>query len=163
MSEEKAKTPAKKTEPGKGAKILNWFKTLPQRIAKPFKNMWYELKKVTWPSKEKLIAYSVVVLLFMLFMGIVIGLLDMGASSAVRSLVEATSGGTATVETVEETADEAAETVEETAEEAADEAAEAVEDAAEEVAETAEDAAEEVADTVEEAAETTEEESSGEN
>ena len=39
MSEEK-KVPAKKEQPGKGAKILNWFKTLPQRIVKPFKNMY---------------------------------------------------------------------------------------------------------------------------
>ena len=68
-------------------KILNWFKNLPKRIAKPFRNMYYELKKVTWPSKEKLIAYSVIVLVFMLFMGIVIGLLDMGASALVRMLI----------------------------------------------------------------------------
>ena len=69
------------------SKILNWFKNLPKRIAKPFRNMFYELKKVTWPSKEKLIAYSVIVLVFMLFMGIVIGLLDMGASALVRMLI----------------------------------------------------------------------------
>ena len=69
------------------SKILNWFKNLPQRISKPFKNMFYELKKVTWPSKEKLIAYSIIVLVFMLFMGIVIGLLDMGASALVRMLI----------------------------------------------------------------------------
>jgi len=86
MSEEK-KTPAKNAQPGKGAKILNWFKTLPQRIAKPFRNMYYELKKVSWPSKQKLIAYSIIVLVFMLFMGIVIGLLDMGASALVRMLI----------------------------------------------------------------------------
>ena len=86
MSEEK-KVPAKKEQPGKGAKILNWFKTLPQRISKPFKNMYYELKKVTWPSKQKLIAYSIIVLVFMLFMGIVIGLLDMGASALVKLLI----------------------------------------------------------------------------
>ena len=65
MSEEKKVT---KTENGKFQKIINWFAALPRKIAKPFKNMWYELKKVTWPSKKKLIAYSVVVLLFMLFM-----------------------------------------------------------------------------------------------
>ena len=86
MSEEK-KTPAKKTEPSKGEKILNWFKTLPQRIAKPFKNMYYELKKVTWPSKHKLITYSIIVLLFMLFMGVVIGLLDMGATALIHLLM----------------------------------------------------------------------------
>ena len=85
MAEEK-KTPAK-AEESKLAKILNWFKKLPGRIAKPFKNMVAELKKVTWPSKRKLIACSVTVLLFMLFMGIVIGLLDMGASALVKLLV----------------------------------------------------------------------------
>ena len=85
MAEEK-KTPAK-TEQGKMAKVLNWFKTLPGRIAKPFKNMVAELKKVTWPTKRKLIFCSVTVLLFMLFMGVVIGLLDMGASALVKLLV----------------------------------------------------------------------------
>ena len=77
----------KKSGESKLSKILNWFKNLPKRISKPFKNMYYELKKVTWPSKEKLITYSVIVLVFMLFMGIVIGLLDMGASALVRMLI----------------------------------------------------------------------------
>ena len=92
MAEEKkvtaqeTKTPAKKTE-SKLDKFISWCKKLPSRIAKPFKNMWYELKKVSWPSKRKLIACSVTVLLFMLFMGIVIGLLDMGASKLVELLV----------------------------------------------------------------------------
>ncbi|MDO5435981.1 MAG: preprotein translocase subunit SecE [Clostridia bacterium] len=84
---EQAKKSVKKAEEGKLQKILKWFTNLPQKIAKPFKNMWYELKKVTWPSKNKLIAYSVIVLVFMLFMGIVIGLLDMGASALVKLLV----------------------------------------------------------------------------
>ena len=84
---EKTEKAVKKTGESKLSKILSWFKNLPQRIAKPFKNMYYELKKVTWPSKEKLIAYSIIVLVFMLFMGIVIGLLDMGASALVRLLI----------------------------------------------------------------------------
>ena len=92
MSEEKkaaakAEKPVKKSGESRLNKIINWFKKLPQRISKPFKNMYYELKKVTWPSKEKLIAYSIIVLVFMLFMGIVIGLLDMGASALVRMLI----------------------------------------------------------------------------
>ena len=85
---EKAAKTAQKAGQGKGEKILNWFKNLPKRISKPFKNMWYELKKVTWPSKHKLITYSIIVLVFMLFMGIVIGLLDTGASALVRKLME---------------------------------------------------------------------------
>lgn len=84
---EKTEKTVKKSGESKLSKALNWLKNLPKRIAKPFKNMYYELKKVTWPSKEKLIAYSVIVLVFMLFMGIVIGLLDMGASALVRLLI----------------------------------------------------------------------------
>jgi preprotein translocase SecE subunit len=49
--------------------------------------MYYELKKVTWPSKHKLITYSILVLSFMLFMGVVIGLLDMGASALIKLLM----------------------------------------------------------------------------
>ena len=82
MAEEK-KTPAK-AEESKLAKILNWFKKLPGRIAKPFKNMVAELKKVTWPSKKKWISSSIMVLVFMLFMGVVIGLLDLGAVASLR-------------------------------------------------------------------------------
>ena len=84
---EKTEKAVKKSGESKLSKILSWFKNLPKRISKPFKNMYYELKKVTWPSKEKLIAYSIIVLVFMLFMGIVIGLLDMGASALVRMLI----------------------------------------------------------------------------
>ena len=84
---EKTEKAVKKAESGKLSKILAWFKNLPQKIAKPFKNMYYELKKVTWPSKHKLITYSIIVLLFMLFMGVVIGLLDMGASALIKMLM----------------------------------------------------------------------------
>ena len=84
MAEEKKSA---KTEQGKMAKFTAWCKALPARIAKPFKNMVAELKKVSWPSKKKLIYCSVTVLVFMLFMGVVIGLLDMGASALVRLLV----------------------------------------------------------------------------
>ena len=155
MSEEK-KTPVKNAQPGKAAKILNWFKTLPQRIAKPFKSMYYELKKVTWPTKQRLVSYSIIVLVFMLFMSVVIGLLDMGASAGVRSLISATSGSTAASAAVEEAAEQAAETAEEAAgeaKEAVEEAAETAEKTVEEAAGTAEKAAEGAAETAQNAAE----------
>ncbi len=85
MAEEK-KTPAK-AEESKMTKVLNWFKTLPSRIAKPFKNMVAELKKVTWPSRKKWISSSVAVLVFMLFMGVVIGVLDLGATALVNTMI----------------------------------------------------------------------------
>ena len=84
---EKTEKAVKKSGENKLSKFFSWFKNLPKRIAKPFKNMYYELKKVTWPSKEKLIAYSIIVLVFMLFMGIVIGVLDLGASALVSKLI----------------------------------------------------------------------------
>ena len=82
-----AEKAVKKSGESRLSKIIDWFKNLPKRISKTFKNMYYELKKVTWPSKEKLIAYSIIVLAFMLFMGIVIGLLDMGASALINLLM----------------------------------------------------------------------------
>ena len=84
---EKTEKAVKKSGESKLSKFLSWLKNLPKRIAKPFKNMYYELKKVTWPSKHKLITYSIIVLLFMLFMGVVIGLLDMGASALIKLLM----------------------------------------------------------------------------
>lgn len=83
--QEKKNAPAAK--PSFAERFSAWCKRLPPRIAKPFKSMWYELKKVTWPSKRKLIVCSVTVLVFMLFMGVIIGLLDMGASALVKLLV----------------------------------------------------------------------------
>jgi len=149
---ENTESAKKSAQPSKLNKILQWFKTLPQRIAKPFRNMYYELKKVTWPTKQKLINYSVIVLAFMLVMGVVIGLLDMGASAGVRLLIPKTSS----VSTVDDTVEDVTE-VEEEAEEAADAVEETAEEAAETVEETAEEAADTAAETVEEAAETVEE------
>ena len=87
MSEVKKEKSAQKSGENRIVKFFKGLKDLPQRIAKPFRNMYYELKKVTWPSKKKLINYSVIVLLFMLFMGIVIGLLDAGASTLINLLM----------------------------------------------------------------------------
>ena len=142
---EKTAKSEKKEQTGKLSKVLQWFKTLPARIAKPFKNMYYELKKVTWPSKEALISYSKIVLAFMLVMGVVIGLLDMGASAAVRLLIPESSSSAAVVSTVDD--EEAEEAVEEAAEEAADTVEETAEEAAEAVEEAAEAGAENEAET----------------
>ena len=46
-----------------------------------------ELRQVTWPSKKKWISSSVAVLVFMLFMGVVIGLLDLGATALVNTMI----------------------------------------------------------------------------
>ena len=70
-----------------GNKFVNFFKNLPRNIARPFKNMWHELRKVTWPTKQDLIQYSLIVLVFLVFMGIVIGLLDLGSTALVNLFI----------------------------------------------------------------------------
>ena len=162
MADEK-KAVKETKEVSKGSKFVNFFKNLPQNIATPFKNMWHELKKVTWPTKQDLIKYTCIVLLFMVFMGIVIGLLDMGASKLVTAISslkgteeqiiidnadvvpEAENAVEGAAETVEEAVEGAAEPVEE----ATEGAAEAVQDAASEAAETVQEAAEQTAETAE--------------
>jgi preprotein translocase subunit SecE len=86
MSESKKPAAAGKN-PNFLEKVANFFKTLPKRIAQPFKNMWRELKKVTWPSRKDLLNYTLIVLAFMTFMGVVIGLLDLGASRLVQLII----------------------------------------------------------------------------
>ena len=48
--------------------------------------MFFELKKVTWPSKHDLLTYSLVTLGFMVCMGIIIYLIDLGSGSLVNLL-----------------------------------------------------------------------------
>ena len=74
-------------QPKKEGKFITFCKNLPRNIATPFKNMWHELKQVTWPTKKDLINYTCIVLVFMVFMGVVIGLLDMGSSRLIALMI----------------------------------------------------------------------------
>lgn len=86
MADEKNAVQGTQKKPSFFAKVVNFFKALPGKIAKPFKNMWHELRKVTWPSKKDLITYSTVVIIFMVFMAVVIGLLDLGSGELIKLL-----------------------------------------------------------------------------
>ena len=162
MADEK-KTVRENKENGKFSKFVNFFKNLPQNIATPFKNMWHELKKVTWPTRPDLIKYTCIVILFMVFMGVVIGLLDMGSSRLVTAVSSLNKTDSAQViiddaaeevtDAVEEAAEDAAEAAADAAQDAADAAEAAVTEAAEEVTEAAQDAAEQVTEAAQEAAE----------
>ena len=74
----------KKDKPSFIQRVGNFFK----RIGRFFKNMWHELKKVTWPSREKLLNYTAIVVLFMVFMIVVIGLIDLGATQLVKLIMK---------------------------------------------------------------------------
>ena len=51
-----------------------------------WKGVRTELKKVVWPTKKELINYSVLVMIFMLVMGVIIGVFDVGAGALVNLL-----------------------------------------------------------------------------
>ena len=87
MADEKNVKQAKQAKPSWFVRVGKWFARLPKRIATPFKNMWHELKKVSWPTRKDLMSYTLIVICFMVLMGVVIGLLDMGASKLIQLLI----------------------------------------------------------------------------
>lgn len=84
-------TETKKVDPSKKP---NWFVRFGRGFVRFFKRIWQailntvaELKKVTWPSKQDLINYTTIVVVFMVLMAVVIGLLDLGSSKLVQLLI----------------------------------------------------------------------------
>ena len=75
-----AKEENKSAKPSFFQRIANFFKG----IGRSFKNMFHELKKVTWPTRKDLINYSIVVFVFMIVMGVIIGVFDLGAGALIR-------------------------------------------------------------------------------
>ena len=68
-------------------RIGGFFVRLVKGIGRKFREMFYELKKVTWPTKKDMINYSVVVLVFIVIMGVIIGVIDLGAGKLVDPMV----------------------------------------------------------------------------
>jgi preprotein translocase subunit SecE len=75
--------PAKK-KPNFMKKIGLFFSRLAKRVVNSFRDMFAELKKVTWPTRTALVNYTLVVLAFMVLMSIIIYGLDTGAAALVQ-------------------------------------------------------------------------------
>ena len=67
--------------------IFQVLKGVVMGIGRAFKNTFFELKKATWPSKRELINYSLITLGFMVCMGIVIYLIDLGSGALVNLML----------------------------------------------------------------------------
>ena len=76
-----AKTPDKKAAAKKSEKKSKFHPV------KTFKEMWSELKKVTWPSKKDLIRQSTVVVVFVLNLTDLVGLIDTGLSALLKLII----------------------------------------------------------------------------
>jgi preprotein translocase subunit SecE len=60
-------------------KKIDWkqlIKSIPKKIAKFFRDVVHELKRVTWPTRKALLTYTVVVLIALAFFSVIIGLFD---------------------------------------------------------------------------------------
>ena len=79
-----AENAVKKQETNFFGKAVNWFKN----IGTYLKEVFAETKKLTWPTKKELINYSVVVFVFMIVMGVIIGVIDFAAGELVNLIVK---------------------------------------------------------------------------
>ena len=60
-------------------KKIDWkllIKSIPKKIAKFFRDVVHELKRVIWPTRKALLTYTVVVLIALAFFSVLIGLFD---------------------------------------------------------------------------------------
>lgn len=67
--------------PSQPKKKINWrqfIKKLPSRIAKFFRDVVHELKRVTWPSRKALVNYTIVVIVTIIIFSIILGAFDLG-------------------------------------------------------------------------------------
>ena len=76
MAKQKQEVNQKPGAAGVVGKVGGFFKNLGLKIARAFKDMVSERKKVTWPTKQELINYTLVTLAFMAAFVIIIGVQD---------------------------------------------------------------------------------------
>ncbi len=67
--------------PSQPKKKINWkqfIKGLPSRVAKFFRDVVHELKRVTWPTRKALINYTIVVIVTIIIFSVILGVFDLG-------------------------------------------------------------------------------------
>ena len=65
----------------------NWFKRTGSKVAKFFREMKSELKKVVWPTKEQVLKNALIVAGCVLFVGLFIWLFDFFAQILISWLI----------------------------------------------------------------------------
>jgi preprotein translocase subunit SecE len=58
------------------------------RVSKFFKGVWYELKKVSWPTKKELGQHTIVVISSVAIVSFVVWLMDLGFGKMLESLIK---------------------------------------------------------------------------
>ena len=94
----------KKTNPAE--KIRNFFVKIGKAIAKFFKDLKGETKKIVWPGRHMVLKSTGIVLAAILVIGAVIWLLDFAVSGAVKGLSNAANKTEVTETVTDEDADD---------------------------------------------------------
>ena len=74
------------------AKKANWFKRFFGAIARYFRELRSELKKVSWPTPKQVLKNTLIVLASVLIVGIFIWMFDFVASGGIKLLLDAVKG-----------------------------------------------------------------------
>ena len=53
-----------------------------------FKDIWREVKKVTWPTRKELFSYTGAILVFVIAIGVVLTLVDLGLGELLKLLIK---------------------------------------------------------------------------
>ncbi len=78
-----------KKEQGFFKRVGNWFKTRKDNIAKWFRGMKSELKKVVWPTWSQVVNNTLVVIVVSVIFAVIIGLIDYAAYWGIKTLLGA--------------------------------------------------------------------------
>lgn len=68
------------------SKVGGWFSRTGKAIGKYFKEVFGEVKKLSWPSRKELINYTLAVVAFVALLAVIMWILDLGFSEGVKAL-----------------------------------------------------------------------------
>ena len=74
------------------AKKANWFQRFFGAIARYFRELRSELKKVVWPTPQQVLKNTLIVLACVLIVGVFIWMFDFVAGEAISALITAIKG-----------------------------------------------------------------------
>ena len=74
------------------AKKANWFKRFFGAIARYFRELRSELKKVVWPTPQQVLKNTLIVMACVLVVGVFIWLFDFVARFGINALIDAVRG-----------------------------------------------------------------------
>lgn len=86
MANEIAKKGLKKVDK-KVEKKASGKRNIVEKVVKYFREVYGELKRVSWPTKKELVSYTVAVVVFVVLMAVIVGLLDFVFANGIKLIV----------------------------------------------------------------------------